>query len=29
MGVCQAGATIEVEYDVPAEAWYFAETAIR
>ena len=25
MGVCQAGATIEVEYDVPAEAWYFAE----
>jgi len=25
MGVCQAGASIEVEYDVPAEAWYFAE----
>ncbi len=25
MGACQAGATIEVEYDVPAEAWYFAE----
>jgi 3-oxoacyl-(acyl-carrier-protein) synthase/3-hydroxymyristoyl/3-hydroxydecanoyl-(acyl carrier protein) dehydratase/1-acyl-sn-glycerol-3-phosphate acyltransferase len=25
MGACQAGASIEVEYDVPAEAWYFAE----
>jgi 3-oxoacyl-(acyl-carrier-protein) synthase/3-hydroxymyristoyl/3-hydroxydecanoyl-(acyl carrier protein) dehydratase len=25
MGVCQAGASIEVEYDVPAEVWYFAE----
>jgi 3-hydroxymyristoyl/3-hydroxydecanoyl-(acyl carrier protein) dehydratase/1-acyl-sn-glycerol-3-phosphate acyltransferase len=25
MGACQAGATIEVEYDVPAESWYFAE----
>ena len=24
-GACQAGASIEVEYDVPAEAWYFAE----
>jgi 3-oxoacyl-(acyl-carrier-protein) synthase/3-hydroxymyristoyl/3-hydroxydecanoyl-(acyl carrier protein) dehydratase len=25
MGACQAGASIEVEYDVPAEAWYFAQ----
>ena len=25
MGACQAGASIEVEYDVPAEAWYFAD----
>ena len=25
MAACQAGASIEVEYDVPAEAWYFAE----
>ena len=25
MGACQAGASIEVEYDVPTEAWYFAE----
>jgi 3-hydroxymyristoyl/3-hydroxydecanoyl-(acyl carrier protein) dehydratase len=25
MGACQAGASIEVEYDVPAEAWYFAK----
>jgi 3-oxoacyl-(acyl-carrier-protein) synthase/3-hydroxymyristoyl/3-hydroxydecanoyl-(acyl carrier protein) dehydratase/1-acyl-sn-glycerol-3-phosphate acyltransferase len=25
MCACQAGASIEVEYDVPAEAWYFAE----
>jgi len=25
MGACQAGASIEVEYDVPAEAWYFVE----
>jgi 3-hydroxymyristoyl/3-hydroxydecanoyl-(acyl carrier protein) dehydratase/1-acyl-sn-glycerol-3-phosphate acyltransferase len=25
MGACQAGASIEVEYDVPAESWYFAE----
>ena len=25
IGACQSGATIEVEYDVPAEAWYFAE----
>jgi 3-oxoacyl-(acyl-carrier-protein) synthase/3-hydroxymyristoyl/3-hydroxydecanoyl-(acyl carrier protein) dehydratase/1-acyl-sn-glycerol-3-phosphate acyltransferase len=25
MGACQGGASIEVEYDVPAETWYFAE----
>ena len=25
MGACQAGASLEVEYDVPAETWYFAE----
>jgi 3-oxoacyl-(acyl-carrier-protein) synthase/3-hydroxymyristoyl/3-hydroxydecanoyl-(acyl carrier protein) dehydratase len=25
MGACHAGASIEAEYDVPAEAWYFAE----
>jgi len=25
MAACQPGASIEVEYDVPAESWYFAE----
>jgi 3-oxoacyl-(acyl-carrier-protein) synthase/3-hydroxymyristoyl/3-hydroxydecanoyl-(acyl carrier protein) dehydratase len=25
MGACRAGASIEVEYDVPSEAWYFTE----
>jgi 3-oxoacyl-(acyl-carrier-protein) synthase/3-hydroxymyristoyl/3-hydroxydecanoyl-(acyl carrier protein) dehydratase len=25
MGTCRAGATVEVECDLPAEAWYFAE----
>ena len=25
IGVCEPGATIEIEYDVPPDAWYFAQ----
>ena len=29
MGVMKAGGTIEAQYDVPADAWYFSENACR
>lgn len=29
IGVCQPGATIEIEYDVPQHAWYFEQNGAR